>query len=268
MKEEIRAFLMPDDPPPFFAELVGISYCDGTYSIHRSNSDICVLEYIVKGTGTLIVNGITYTASAGDVYILEPGTNHLYYSDGSDPWIKLFINARGPIVAPLLKAYGLEGHVVFPHCSLEILFREVYDLAGCEQDQPRLMERLGLKFHEILIGISASSNKSMDIQDEAACIKNKIDGHMDIMFSIEELAGSIFRSPDYVIKLFKRQFGQTPHAYAIGRKISAAQKLLKETRMPVGEIASSLGFSDQHYFSHAFRRYMKVSPSEFRKQLR
>lgn len=265
MREDIRTFLMPDNPPPFFAEMIGISYCDGTYFIHRSHSDICVVEYIVKGTGTVIVNGKSYTASAGDVYLLEPETDHTYYSDGEEPWTKLFINAKGALIVPLLKAYGLQGKVLFPRCPLEVLFRELFELSRSETDV-QLMEHCALKFHEILIGIEDSLHKTADLSDEATRLKNKIDTHLDAMFSIDELADSIYRSPDYVIKLFKHHYGQTPHAYAIRRKMMTAQKLLAETRMPVGEIASSLGFSDQHYFSHVFRRYVRSSPTKFRRR--
>lgn len=33
MREDIRTFLMPETPPPFFADMIGISYCDGSYLI-------------------------------------------------------------------------------------------------------------------------------------------------------------------------------------------------------------------------------------------
>lgn len=73
MKEDLYPFLPTRDNPTFFAELIGISYCDGTYLIQRKNSRLYVLEYVIAGTGTIIIDGKQYTASAGDIYLLQAG---------------------------------------------------------------------------------------------------------------------------------------------------------------------------------------------------
>ena len=78
--EDVRFFPTTGTNDPFALMLTGISYCDGTYQIERSGKDVIVLEYIVKGTGTVIVNGKTYTASRGDIYIINKGTTHRYFS--------------------------------------------------------------------------------------------------------------------------------------------------------------------------------------------
>ena len=129
VREDIHYFL-PSSPLPFVVEMCGISYCDGTYRQERVNSPICVLEYVAEGTGTVIVEGVAHTASAGDVYLLPMGSSHRYFSDGEHPWTKLFINAWGPVIPPLLTAYGLDGQVVFPSCPLEGLFRDLFALSG------------------------------------------------------------------------------------------------------------------------------------------
>lgn len=158
VREDIHYFL-PSSPLPFVVEMCGISYCDGTYRQERVNSPICVLEYVAEGTGTVIVEGVAHTASAGDVYLLPMGSSHRYFSDGEHPWTKLFINAWGPVIPPLLTAYGLDGQVVFPSCPLEGLFRDLFALSGGAGPgglpQETVMERCALKFHEILMGLSA-----------------------------------------------------------------------------------------------------------------
>jgi AraC-like DNA-binding protein len=47
-------------------------------------------------------------------------------------------------------------------------------------------------------------------------------------------------------------------------KINKAVPLL-QTSMTLSEIASSLSFSDQFHFSKVFKKYMEISPSEYRK---
>ena len=225
MKEDIHCFLPPETAVPFAVEMCGISYCDGSYAIAREHSPVCVAEYIVKGTGVVTLEGVTETASAGDMYILPPGSRHAYHSDSRLPWTKIFINAWGPLVSALLDAYGLTGRAVIHACPVESLFR-----------------------------------------DDADRLKALLDGHPERTFSIRELAAHIYRSEDYVIKLFKRRFGQTPHAYHLDRKICLARTLLAQSRLSVTAIAARLGYDDPQYFSHVFRRLTGESPSAYRKK--
>ena len=112
MKEDLRYF--PGWGEPFILELAGMSWCDGSYRIRRTCSPVWVLEQVLEGTGTVEVNGVRHTASAGDVYLLLLGAAHYYYSDPRDPWVKIFMNVRGALPGALISTYGLTGRVVFP----------------------------------------------------------------------------------------------------------------------------------------------------------
>lgn len=70
MHEEIIQF-SKERAYPFYIEMTGISYCDGKYEIKRKNSKIYCMEYIIKGTGTVLEEGNRFTASNGDVYLLH-----------------------------------------------------------------------------------------------------------------------------------------------------------------------------------------------------
>ena len=77
MKEEFVHFLDVEEALPFVVELAGISYCDGSYRIHRPKSKCMVAEYIISGEGTVILDGKVYHAKAGDIYMLPPGRDQL-----------------------------------------------------------------------------------------------------------------------------------------------------------------------------------------------
>ena len=76
MKEDIVHFYVPQTKVPFYMEMAGISYCDGTYRMKRQESAETVLEYVVEGRGYLNVDGENYAATKGDVYILCKKTTH------------------------------------------------------------------------------------------------------------------------------------------------------------------------------------------------
>ena len=64
MNEDIVSFAEDrTDQYPFYIQMAGISYCDATYKIDRKNSDIYCFEYIIKGEGTVKINGQEFIAS-------------------------------------------------------------------------------------------------------------------------------------------------------------------------------------------------------------
>lgn len=266
MYEEIKAFLPPDREGPLVVEMSGISYCDGTYRIHRTRqSRTCVMEYVVKGHGTVTVEGRSYTAAAGDVYIVPAETNHEYYSSADDPWIKIFFNLHGSLPHTLLKAYGLWGRVVIPAPELMPLFLQFYRTAQSGQLHDEVIAPCTLKLHEIVARLGALVGEDPAVSGEAYCLKNYMDSRLDGDVTGEELAAAVHRSKDYVIKLFRREFGETPHAYFLRRKMELAKGLLADTHMAVGQVAAAVGYDDPHYFSNTFKKHTGCSPAQFRK---
>ena len=265
MREDIRFFTFTGSDAPFSVDMAGISYCDGTYMISRECSEIYVFEYILKGKGTVVVDSVEYTAREGDVYILRKGTSHRYFSDAEDPWIKVFFNVRGDLVGSLLSAYGIN-EVVLEGRKLKDMFMAVYDFTHSDLGLNDITERCTMMLHRILYNIYADKQKKPMNSDEALRLKLYIDSHMSENITVEALSAMIYRSKDYTIKLFKREFGQTPYAYLLSKRMEAASYLLKNTSSAVKSIAMNLGYEDQHYFSNVFKKEFGVSPKVFREE--
>ena len=123
-EEEIVIFPESSKPPAFEILMCGRSYCDGSYRINRPKSLLWCFEYICKGKGTVQVDHVRFTASAGDIYILPAGMDHYYYSDDKDPWKKVWFNIRGPFVDSTLKAYHLENIFHIRKLNLLPLFED------------------------------------------------------------------------------------------------------------------------------------------------
>ena len=56
--------------------------------------------------------------------------------------------------------------------------------------------------------------------------------------------------------------------YQIQQKVFSAKNMLANTNLSVKEIASSLGYEDQHYFSYMFKKRCGKSPTQYRKIIR
>ena len=83
--------------------------------------------------------------------------------------------------------------------------------------------------------------------------------------SITSIAGSIYLSPEYLSRLFKSEFGESPMSYLIKLRLEKAKELLVEKpEYSVVDVAKSVGYDDVYYFSKLFKKYCGVSPSHYR----
>jgi AraC family transcriptional regulator len=65
-------------------------------------------------------------------------------------------------------------------------------------------------------------------------------------------------------RAFKQSMGMTPTNYISERRIEFAKELIKETNLPISEIALRSGFSSQSHFTTSFRKLAGITPRAFR----
>jgi YesN/AraC family two-component response regulator len=65
--------------------------------------------------------------------------------------------------------------------------------------------------------------------------------------------------------VFKKETGWTMTEYIALMRCKKAARLLKKTDLPVQEISSYVGYSDNNYFVKVFKKIYDLTPSEYRK---
>jgi AraC-like DNA-binding protein len=65
--------------------------------------------------------------------------------------------------------------------------------------------------------------------------------------------------------VFRQKTGLTPAAMLADIRLDAAQTLLRETALPIAEIALAVGFSDQTALTRCFRRRRAITPNAIRR---
>lgn len=84
--------------------------------------------------------------------------------------------------------------------------------------------------------------------------------------TLELLAEEAKLSPSYLSKLFHKEVGISVSAYVMQKRIEAAEKMLRYTEFSSAEIANCLCFCSESHFISMFKRYVKVTPREYREQ--
>ncbi len=89
--------------------------------------------------------------------------------------------------------------------------------------------------------------------------------YMQLDLSVQSISDAVHMAPNYLTSLFKRHTHDTINHYITACRIDAAKRLLETTDISVNDIARQTGFRDAGYFSKVFYRYVRQTPSEYRR---
>jgi transcriptional regulator GlxA family with amidase domain len=91
--------------------------------------------------------------------------------------------------------------------------------------------------------------------------------HLDQPLDVATLAAHVSVSASHYFAMFRRATGRPPIGYFIRLRMRRACDLLAGTSLTVKQIADSLGYDDQFYFSRVFKSIHRIPPSEYRIRL-
>jgi two-component system, response regulator YesN len=88
----------------------------------------------------------------------------------------------------------------------------------------------------------------------------------DPQFSIQALAEHVGLAPSVVTSLFRRYHGTGPNAYLVARRVEEAQRLLRETDLPLKEVAAQVGYHNVSSFIRRYRTLTGETPGDYRRE--
>jgi AraC family transcriptional regulator len=93
-----------------------------------------------------------------------------------------------------------------------------------------------------------------------------IDSHLSDTIRIKDLSTIARRSTAHFCHVFKRTFGQTPHAYVMAQRVERAKSLMLKSDDQLCVIAVLCGFADQAHLSKLFRQHTGETPGAWRRR--
>ncbi len=94
----------------------------------------------------------------------------------------------------------------------------------------------------------------------ASCIESRASEQI----SIDDVAQSVGVGSFHLMRSFKRSIGVTPHQYLMRIRLLRAIDLLRDTSLPITDVAYESGWADLSNFLRTFRRDVGCTPGDFR----
>ena len=101
---------------------------------------------------------------------------------------------------------------------------------------------------------------------ELRTVTDYIEAHLDSALRLSELAAAIGMNQYRFARAFQATTGDSPHKYVMKLRITHAQDLLAASKLSLGTIAATVGFSSQSHMTLAFQRNLSITPGRYRIQ--
>jgi len=218
-----------------------------------------VLILMSEGELSFLEDGQLITLTAGEYYIQREGLLQEGVPLRSLP-VYFFIEFS----ATYSEAYaGLPLRGTFDAKKIASLTESCENLfIKREADVFKLNSYMLRIFSELLRGAPTSNEN----QNLAQLVCNYIDSQYTSQISLSNISKKFGYTEEYILRIFKKHYGTSPHQYLIQLRMDHAMWLLENTDISIEQTALSVGYTDFSAFYRSFKKTFGISPSTVRKQ--
>ena len=178
---------------------------------------------------------------------------YLYNVDADISAVKLYLtDVFLQVKENIMRVYN-GGNLTFSHNS------EIIEYISEQNYLYDIIAYISKQFENIMNSIGSSTRES--VLDD---VLHYIDHNYHTNIKLELIASLFGYNSAYLGKIFNKSVGESFNSYVDQVRIKRAIELLMENKMKVYEIAERVGYKNVDYFHKKFKKYVGVSPAEYR----
>ncbi len=244
-------------------------------------------EFVYVETGTVYfgISDKQFALSEGQGVFINSKILHRYFSQGKAivpnfVLMPVFIAAQDSLiyqkyVLPIMAApmdYQIFSQDIPWQAEVLSLMREMMAAQEKASDVELVNSYLIQKIWHILYQntdvehMGKKENYSASSQARLQLMMQYIHQKFAYNISLSDIADQAKVSKSTALNLFQRYLEISPVTYLINYRLQEAAKLLASTEKKVTVISKDTGFDSVDYFCKAFKKYYKLTPTEYRKK--
>lgn len=247
----------------------GLQSCEPGYTWGPGVRDHYLIHLVASGSGTYTEDGVVHSISAGDLFLVKP--NHLitYSADEKDPWEYYWVGFNGAYANKLVQQLPFTEAKPVHRCkspdAAKNALLNIFNSRGPEpRDDALMVGYLYIFMAELMKETPAPESHAANIRSQYVINAIKyIQFNYAHDISIDDIAQAVGVSRSHLYRVFMSNVGQSPIDYLTDYRISESCYLLKNSQLSISEIAVSVGFFDQFYFSRVFKKHKGIPPSKY-----
>ena len=242
----------------------------GDWKKNEHSHNFGEILFVKKGRRQIRINGEKRSVRYGDLVIYNPGDVHRESSYENEEFGILFVTLRPVGQAPARIVPDGMPQILPTGTSavkVENFFTEIIDTL---ENKSAAMTDLPIYFAGFLLHMIGEIGRREDptdnLEQRCAALKRILDRDFCRIRSLDDVRHNPYVSRYYFYKRFKELYGCSPLVYLRRKKLTYAAELLAGTDLRIIEIANTVGFDNEYYFSRLFAKETGMSASEYRRQ--
>jgi len=119
-----------------------------------------------------------------------------------------------------------------------------------------------------LAGEGFMTNLTVKESERVNLIYNYVKENYNRQISLDDVSKKITMNKESFCRFFKKTFRKSFFEFINEYKISMATKMLINTDLTASEIGYEVGYNNLSFFNRQFNKFVKMSPSKYRKMYR
>lgn len=250
--------------------------------------DFIELVYISGGSGRQRVGERLYTVRQGSLLFINCGELHAFAPDGKLCYYNILLRPEfmGQELVEQVDVFSLLTLTAFEEFRgaaregggfCEFSGEELRELDGLLPMMYREFTVKGPGYRTILRGalsiLLARLFRRMALPEESPAERKRslppgllayIEAHCCEHLTLSELASRCFYNPSYFSRIFKEATGMALTDFLNRKRMERAASLLRETSLPVEQIAQEAGYADKGQFYRQFKAFSGTTPRVYR----
>lgn len=267
---------------------IGRQQCVPLYSFGPFMRNDYIFHYVISGKGYYTELGspgnnsalprTEHEVNAGEGFLLEPHTKHIYYADQNDPWQYIWVVFRGMSAPRYLKACGLDKNNTlyqpkdYSGQTIQKIKKHLLNILNeSSPSKPFVMGNFHLFFSELAANsasphtILADKETSLSVFYISQAIRFISSQYAEIQ-SLDQIANACGISRSHLSRLFREHMHMSLQEHFIQFRLQKAAELLISTSLPVCEIAYKVGYQNELNLLRSFKKRYGTSPNTYRQK--
>ena len=261
---------LENSPLPFIYNFSSVTQTNHMFGSSNWHENIEII-HITEGDGIISINGQILPVSPDDIVVINSNQLHALSAEKDTMHYRYLIVDRSFCLlngfdSNLLsyKTKLRDSHITALSDSLHAAYDTAEDTAYRTLSIRCLVSQIML----LLCRDYSQPFERTERFDRGATYTKKaidyINAAYDKDFSLEDVADFVGISKFYLSHEFHKYTGYPFVGYVNRVRCKKAQQLLADEHLEIKEISSLCGFENASYFARAFRRYIGISPAEYR----
>ena len=236
-----------------------------------------ILTYHVGGAAARRTDGLSGAiARKGAISLQQPYSSATVSSDGVVDYAHLYFKQSllCEVADELERSESAEPEDFFAAADASLAGDiEAYLLRAADRKDPATPIEMDSRAYLIALGVLRIAqhratllvaSTETDMRADFRRVLRQIEDRLGESLRLSDLSDILGMSPFHFARIFKDQVGEPPAQYLQRRRTERAIELLRETRLPLSEIAFRTGFSSQSHMNRRVKAVTGLTPRQVR----